>query len=187
MSLLSPFSPFSPGKGVGSKALTHQQVPFSPFISCLSSQLPLFAFLVSASLFSSHLLFLYFICPSSFSTVCSSFHFPIWICTLCPLFPCNPQPCVSLSCPLCLSPCLLISSCHHLPTLFPLSSHTFCSYTPLFGLFLFLHCHIFFLSQPSPIHHVHLSFTLSVSLSWLLFALLVFREVHLEKWRGRRG
>lgn len=55
MSLLSPFSLFSPGEGVGSKAVTHQQVPFSPFIISMSSQLPLFSSCPCVPLFSVHL------------------------------------------------------------------------------------------------------------------------------------
>ena len=98
MSLLSPFSPFSPGEGVGSKALTHQQVPFSPFISSLSSQLPLFGLLLISPLCSSlflsisrHLFSSCLLCSFSPATLCpprlfSSFglvfsFFP---------FPCNP-------------------------------------------------------------------------------------------------
>lgn len=126
---------FSPGEGVGSKALTHQQVPFSPFISSLSSQLPLFLFssLPSAPLFSVHLPCLFSSSPPhcyclnvfpSSPPLAFSFLFPFWICDLCPLFPCNPLSSVSLSLSYS-SPCLFISSL----CIFPLSSHAFSSYT----------------------------------------------------------
>lgn len=120
MSLLSPFSPFSQGEGVGSKALTHQQVPFSPFIRSLSSQLPLFHF---SSLLSVPLS-LHSIPPSLFSiaTVCFlsffgfSFHyFPFWpALPVSPVILCLPS-LILCPCPLS-SPCLFIS---HIPIVLP--------------------------------------------------------------------
>lgn len=206
MSLLSPFSPFSPGEGVGSKALTHQQVPFSPFISSLSSQLPLFLLssLLPAPLFS-------ILLPCLFTS--SPFHsFPVppfvfsclFICLFifflgfaptCPLFPRNPVFCLSLSHSLSLSPFLPLSLQF---SIFPLSSDALPIYAPSSSHLFLLHCCLFHPPLPSfiPSFHflffsllpfsVHLSFTPSVSLFWLLFALIVFR-VHLEKWRGKRG
>lgn len=125
---------FSLGEWVGSKALTHQRVPFSPFIGTPASQFAVF-------LFSPHLS----ATCLSISPVCSlhhyfnwrsgvfallllrSFHFPSWLCDLCPLLPCNPLSPLSLS-----SCCLFISPF----CIFPLSSHAFFSYTfpPLFPL-----------------------------------------------------
>lgn len=73
MFLLSPFSSFFPGGWVGSEALTHQQVPCSPFISSPFSQLPLIPLLC---LFTVHLPCL------SFTSLC---FFPLQI--LGPFFP----------------------------------------------------------------------------------------------------
>lgn len=206
MSLLSPFSPFSPGEGVGSKALTHQQVPFSPFISSLSSQLPLFLFssLLSAPLFSillhclftssplhcfplpqfvflflSHCLFFSFSFLDLHPLVLSS---PIilFFCLIIAVVPFPPL--VSLSHPFPYSHCPLMPSPHTLLHLYSFSS-SIAAFPPSTSQFHSVSFHFF-----SPFSHLlcPFSFPPSVSLFWLIFALLVFR-VHLEKWRGRRG
>lgn len=149
MSLLSPFSSFSPREGVGSKALTHQQVPFSPFISSLSSQLPLFLFssLPFSALSPASSLQPYFTlchCLSVFLSslpLAFSYHFAFWICNLCPLFPCNPLSSVSLQYSLSLSPFLPLSlylNTLHIPIVpsrfssYTLSPHHCCLFTLLF-------------------------------------------------------
>lgn len=151
MSLLSPFSPFSPGEGVGSKALTHQQVSFSPFISSLSSQLPLFFFtsLLSASYFSIHLPCL-FVCVPSLHLFAFSFNLPF-------------APCCPLSYHLCsisLSLSLLFSILVLFPPLVPLLHHFPCPHCLLL-------IHSFIVTPPLLPFHLPLSFTL-FSLSLLL-------------------
>lgn len=155
MSLLSPFSSFSPGEGVGSKALTHQQVPFSPFISSLSSQLPLFLFssLPFAALFSVHLPCLFTStllrslplpqCVSLFSSFGLSF--PFSFLDLQPLSSMSPVILFLLSLSRILYPCPLSSPCLFISPLciFPLSSLAF-PHT----LFLLLHCCLFTLHFP---------------------------------------
>lgn len=105
MSLLSLFSPFSPGEGVGSKALTHQQVLFSPFISTINFLSP-------------HLSFL---CLPSFS---SSPHTSLTLLSFCPtcwlffsLSPYNPY-----LFPFSLSPFTLFPMSHSHSLLLPLTS-----------------------------------------------------------------
>lgn len=102
----SPFSSFFPGGWVGSEALTHQQVPCSPFISSPFSQLPLIPLLC---LFTVHLPCLSFtsLCFFPLQILGPPPRFPFWVCNLCPLFSCNPLV-------LCLSPIPpLVSASHH--------------------------------------------------------------------------
>lgn len=105
MFLLSPFSSFFPGGWVGSEALTHQQVPCSPFISSPFSQLPpALPFYCPPPLPFLHLTLFF---PSSNPWAIFSPRFPFWVCNLCPLFSCNPLV-------LCLSPIPpLVSASHH--------------------------------------------------------------------------
>lgn len=135
---------------MGSKALTHQQVPFSPFISSLSSRLPLFLLSsrLSAPLFSVHLPYLF---TSSIHHCFPlphfvfSFFFPSYLflsvflfgfAPSCPLFPCNPPSSLSFSLSIYL--CALSSLClfNLPPPIFPLFSLS--SYTPP-SLLLLLH------------------------------------------------
>lgn len=178
MSLPSLFSHFSPGEGVGSEALTHQQVSFSPFISCVSSQLPLFflASLLSASHFSSHL----FVCvPLSSSralpSLCIYFlcHFDLSS----PFIFCPP----SLS--LILHPCLLSFPCPStLPPLQPFQARL-------------LFTHLFIISPPSAVCSSYLLHSKYFSISDYSCLPLFSEEYILEsgeeggekKKRRRRG
>lgn len=213
MSLLSPFSPFSPGEGVGSKALTHQQVPFSPFISSLSSQLPLFLFssLLSAPLFSILLHCLFTSSPLHcfplpqfvflFLSHCLFFSFsfldlhPLVLSSPIILFFCLIIAVILYPCPLS-SPCLFISP---LP-IFPLSSHAFSSHTPSSLLLLILHCCLSTLHFPVSfslfsLFFSFLPFTVSVFLPSICFSLLInlcspcFQSTSwkVEGKEGRRG
>lgn len=107
MSLLSPFSPVSPGEGVGSEALTHQQVPFSPFISSLSSQLLLSLLHPCFAVFRCHSLFCF---DFFFLTLLYRSSLPLTLCHLSLLYPCSlPFHCLFTS-PLPIFHCLFIPS-----------------------------------------------------------------------------
>lgn len=164
MSLLSFLffpPPHPPGEWVGSKGLTHQQLPFSSFLTLLAFQLIL-----------QHSLHQYFIhCPAVFYlsalvTFSFLFSFP-W-----PLrFP-SPRPSFSLPFPLSLYLTLfhipIVLACFPTQALFPLRPH--------FHLILFDR-----ISHPTSCAF----FLPSVCLSWLLSSLVFFRRV-LETWgRGR--